>query len=141
MRNVVMVLAACSLLGCSSPASDRVPREIACAGPCAAEPSSSPPVITFVIVPQSITRGDDGRYTLGVTIAFTDDDDGPHYVRVATSSFTLEAPLPTGAPNALLSTSMVLPESASAGTLDFALNVVSSSGVESKPYEDSIFLL
>jgi hypothetical protein len=140
MRSVFLALAACSLLACSSaPSTNRLER-IACVS-CNTAPSSAPPVITFVLVPSSIKTTADGTYDLGVTLSFTDEDDGPHSVRIETASFTLEAPLPVGAPNALVSTGLSLPDGAPKGTLDFSLTVVSSSGVESAPYKDSVFLL
>ncbi len=139
MRNVVILLAACSLLGCSSPGPQRV-NEIQCVG-CAADPASTP-VITFINVPSSITRGSDGLYNLGFALSFTDDqNDGAHSVRIETDSYTLEAPLPIEAPSSILSASVQLPEDAMKGTLDFKLTVVSSSGGASKPYSDSLFLL
>ena len=139
MRNVVILLAACSLLGCSSPGPQRV-QDIQCMS-CSSDPASTP-VITFVNVPSSITRGSDGLYDLGFALSFTDDqNDGEHSVRIETGSFTLETPLPIQAPNSILSASVQLPGDATKGSLDFKLTVVSSSGGTSKPYSDSIFLL
>ncbi len=140
MRSVVLALATCSLLACSSaPSTNRLER-IACVS-CDSTPSSGPPLITFVLVPSSIEPAADGTYKLGVTLSFTDENDGPHSVRIETSSFTLEAPLPVGAPNSLVSTELALPAGEAKGTLDFSLTVVSSSDVESVPYKDSVFLL
>lgn len=140
MRNVVIFLAACSLFGCSSPGPQRA-QTIECGASCAGDPASTP-VITFVLVPSSITKGVDGQYTLGFALSYTDDEnDAAHSVRIQTDSFTVEAPLPIGAPNAILGASLPLPASATKGTLDFELSVVSNSGGVSKPYSDSIFLL
>lgn len=141
MRNVVVFLAACSLFGCSSPGPEWRAQEIQCGALCSSEPASTP-VITFVLMPSSITRGDDGVYRLGFALSYTDDqNDGSHSVRIESGTFTLEAPLPIEAPNAILSPSVPLPEGTSNGTLDFTITVVSDTGGSSKPYRDSVFLL
>ncbi len=139
LRTAIVALVSCSLLACSSGPTTHPIEKIGCV--TCSQPSSAPPVITFVLVPSSITKGADGTYQLTVTISFTDEDDGEHSVRLATDAFTLEAPLPAGAPNAIVSTPISLPATATKGTLDFALTVVSPSGVSSLPYNDSIFLL
>ncbi len=138
MRTAFLALVSCSLLACSSAPTNRVEKSICIT---CNQPASAPPVITFVLVPSSITKGTSGTYELGVTISFTDEDDGEHSVRIATDAFTLETPLPVSAPNSIVSTAISLPPSATKGTLDFALTVVSPNGVSSLPYEDSIFLL
>ena len=140
MRDVVIVLATCSLLGCSSPANPRIDDAICerCARP---EQPSSAPVITFIVTPSSITRAADGLYTFGFSLAYTDDDSGVHSVRIASDSFELETTLPLGAQLHPEGAAFTLPSSTTKGTLNFTLTVISSNGVASTPYTDATFLL
>ena len=138
MRNVVTILAAFSLLGCSAAPTQE--QEISGARDAAS--ANGTPVMTFVDAPSSIQRGSDGEYRIGFALSFTDCTyDGAHTLHFQSKDFALEAPLPLASPNTLVSPSFVLPRATVAGTLDFTLTIVAKTGGASTPYRGDVYLL
>lgn len=138
MRRIATFLAMSALLGCSSPSPTTTDAQACATASC--EDAGSPPIITFMEVPSSVSR-QSGTYTLGVVLSYVDDGERVAALHFESSALTTDATLPGFAEDGMYRTTVTLPRETQAGVLDVTLTLVSASGLSSAPYKSSVDLL
>jgi hypothetical protein len=98
------------------------------------------PVITFVLSPSSASASQDGQYTLGFAVSYTDDTEPVTTLRFEGNGVSSSAVLPTPEADGPTPVALTLPPGMTKGAMSFALRVVSQSGVASAPYADIVML-